>query len=122
MTHSCIRINADLVQISRCKALLSEKSLKVDKISSVYSLLGNKVRLQICYLLYQENELCVCDLSDILNMTIPAISQHLKKLKDSRIVTLRKESPTYFYYLKPEILPLIENVFNQINSKVITNI
>ncbi|MBK9939143.1 MAG: ArsR family transcriptional regulator, partial [Chitinophagaceae bacterium] len=33
------------------------------------------------YLLEEEKELCPCDLSDILGMSIPAVSQHLRKLR-----------------------------------------
>ncbi|MEB2779582.1 ArsR family transcriptional regulator [Algoriphagus sp. C2-6-M1] len=32
-----------------------------------------------------EKQLCPCDLSDILDMTTPAVSQHLRKLKDGRV-------------------------------------
>ena len=41
--------------------------------------------LKILYLLQEEGQLCPCDLSDILGMNTSPISQHLRKLKDSKI-------------------------------------
>ena len=58
--------------------------------SNVLALAGNDVRLKILYLMAEEKELCPCDMSDILGMTIPAVSQHLRKLKDGNIIEARK--------------------------------
>lgn len=80
---------------------------------------GNEVRLKILYLLEEEGELCPCDLSDILGMSIPAVSQHLRKLKDANVVQTRKEGQTIFYSLKGEhlsiIRPLFEHIFVNVN-------
>jgi len=84
--NSCIRVEADLKQITDCKNTLLELNDSFDLLSNALNLAGNKVRLQILFLLSQEQELCVCDLSDMLNMKISAISQHLRKLKDRNIV------------------------------------
>ncbi len=87
------------------------------QLSALLGLAGNEVRLKILYLLYEENELCVCDLSDILNMNVSAISQHLRKLKDGNVVDVRKEGQTYFYFVKNNYLVILESFFNIINSK-----
>ncbi len=50
-------------------------------------------------------------------MNISAISQHLRKLKDGNIVDVRKEGQTYFYFVKNDILSILESIFNIINSK-----
>jgi len=81
----CIRVFADQEQINRCKELTHEVSPSVKLLSM--DLAGNEVRLNILYLLYNEGHLCVCDLSDILEMKSPAVSQHLRKLKDGIIPT-----------------------------------
>lgn len=59
------------------------------------------------FLLNQEKELCPCDLSDILDMTIPAISQRLRKLKDGGIIQSRKSCQTIFYSVNPKQLNLL---------------
>ena len=85
---TCSRIFADAAQINNCKESLQIKQPIFTGLARVLSLTGNEVRLKIVFLLQQENELCPCDLSDILGMTIPAISQHLRKLKDGNIIIL----------------------------------
>ena len=78
------------------------------------SLAGNDVRMKMLYLLEEENELCVCDLADILEMTIPAVSQHLRKLKDGNILQTRRSGQTIFYSLKEEHLEIIKPLFEHI--------
>lgn len=88
---TCIRLFADHEQIKNCKSKLQTAQKSFASLSNTLALAGNEVRLKIIYLLEEEKELCPCDLSDILGMSIPAISQHLRKLKDGNIVETRKE-------------------------------
>ena len=60
--------------------------------------------------------MCPCDLSDVLNMTVPAISQHLRKLKDGGLVENKKIGQTVFYALSSNEKKLLDHVFNQIES------
>jgi DNA-binding transcriptional ArsR family regulator len=113
----CIRVLADHDQIKRCKTNIANKDQQISKLSDVLSLAGNEVRLKILFLLDEENELCVCDLSDILGMNISAISQHLRKLKDGNIVGIRKEGQTYFYFIKEDSLYILDAFFTIIRSK-----
>ncbi|RLE03147.1 MAG: transcriptional regulator [Bacteroidetes bacterium] len=113
----CIRALADLDQINRCKEDLTLKENAINNLSHALGLFGNDVRFKILYLLNAENELCVCDLSDILKMNVSAISQHLRKLKDGNIVDHRKEGQTYFYYLKDEYHLLLESLFGVVSSE-----
>ncbi|WP_119079500.1 ArsR/SmtB family transcription factor [Chitinophaga alhagiae] len=117
--NTCIRRFADQAQIMACKGRLIAAQKAFTSLSAVLSLTGNEVRLKILYLLEEEKELCPCDLSDILEMTIPAISQHLKKLKDGGIVQTRKEGLTVYYSLVKEFLPTIKPFFTHINSETL---
>ena len=72
--------------------------------------------MKITFLLHEEKELCVCDLSDILNMKIPAISQHLRKLKDAGIIKNRKVAQTIFYSVTSEVETLLQPIFNLISA------
>ncbi|TPN87320.1 ArsR/SmtB family transcription factor [Aquimarina algicola] len=97
--NSCIRQQADLEQINRCKNTVSELSESFDYLANGLSLVGNSVRLKILYLLFEEERLCVCDLSDILGMNISAISQHLRKMKDRGLLETEREAQTIYYSL-----------------------
>jgi len=117
--NSCIRIEADIEQISNCKQTITELENSFDKLSNALSLAGNNVRLKILFLLSQEQELCVCDLSDILSMKISAISQHLRKLKDRNIIKPNRKSQTIFYSLTTEYETIFFPFFELIDGNKI---
>jgi ArsR family transcriptional regulator, lead/cadmium/zinc/bismuth-responsive transcriptional repressor len=112
--QSCIRIFADKVQIDNCRQTLRTKAGAISELSRSLALAGNETRLKILFLLDREKELCPCDLSDILGMSTPAVSQHLRKLKDGNLITGRREGQTIFYTLKAAHLPLLRPFFNHI--------
>ncbi len=111
---TCIRPYADQVLIGECKKKLQKAETSFSRLSQVLSLAGNDVRMKMLYLLEEENELCVCDLADILEMTIPAVSQHLRKLKDGNILQTRRNGQTIYYSLKEEHLEIIKPLFEHI--------
>jgi DNA-binding transcriptional ArsR family regulator len=111
----CIRLFADQEQIKNCKYKLKTAQKSFVSLSNILALAGNEVRLKIVYLLEEEKELCPCDLADILGMSIPAVSQHLRKLKDGNIVETRKEGKTIYYSLTHENLKILKPFFKHIN-------
>ncbi|MBN8672163.1 MAG: winged helix-turn-helix transcriptional regulator [Chitinophagales bacterium] len=113
--ETCIRQFADKEQITDCREKIKTCDSSFKELSSVLDLAGNEVRLKILYLLDEEKELCPCDLSDILGMSIPAISQHLRKLKDGNIIEPRKEGQTIYYSLKLNHRKILTPFFKHIN-------
>ncbi|HYW93974.1 MAG TPA: metalloregulator ArsR/SmtB family transcription factor [Bacteroidales bacterium] len=120
--QTCIREVADLSQINRCITSLEQVEGSVDRLVTVLKLAANDVRLKILYLLDREKRLCPCDLSDILNMSIPAVSQHLRKLKDGGLVETTRESQTIFYSLNPAFRKILNPSFNQISNNNILKV
>jgi ArsR family transcriptional regulator, lead/cadmium/zinc/bismuth-responsive transcriptional repressor len=118
--NTCIRVFADQEQINNCKERLKANSPSLTALGKVLELSGNEVRLKILYLLEEENELCPCDLSDILGMSIPAVSQHLRKLKDGNIIEARRSGQTIYYSLKNEHLKILRPFFKYINTQNLT--
>ncbi|MGG7034953.1 MAG: ArsR/SmtB family transcription factor [Flavobacterium sp.] len=114
---TCVRVFADAVQIENCKKVLADNANTFTSLGKIIELAGNEVRLKILFLLEEENELCPCDLSDILGMSVPAISQHLRKLKDGNIVQTRRSGQTIFYSLKPENLEILKPLFMHISNR-----
>lgn len=114
MNTTCIRPYADHILIGECKKKLQNAETSFSRLSQVLSLAGNDVRMKILYLLEEESELCVCDLADILEMTIPAVSQHLRKLKDGNILQTRRNAQSIYYSLKEEHLEIIKPLFEHI--------
>jgi DNA-binding transcriptional ArsR family regulator len=64
---------------------------------------GNDTRMRILYLLWRQGEVRVNDLATILELTTPAISQQLKKLRQSDIVRTRRDAQTIYYRLNTDL-------------------
>jgi len=69
----------------------------------MFRALGQTTRLKIIFLL-AEQELCVCELEDILKISQPAVSQHLRVLKDAELVEEERRGQWSFYSLNREML------------------
>ncbi len=115
----CIRLEADIEQINNCKITIDKFNDSFNLLSNSFNLAGNNVRLKILFLLSKEQELCVCDLSDILSMNISAISQHLRKLKDKNLIHPTRKAQTIFYSLSPEYEKLFSLFFELIENNEI---
>jgi DNA-binding transcriptional ArsR family regulator len=118
--YTCIRLEADVKQIIDCKSSIAALDESLSFVSEVLNLAGNKVRLQILFLLQRENRLCVCDLSDILEMKVSAISQHLRKLKDRDLIYATKEAQTIFYALNIDKLATLNPILDLLKKENIT--
>ncbi len=113
---TCVRLEANEKQIQRCHESIRLVEVHIIELANVLNLVGNAVRLKIVYLLHAEKELCVCDISDVLQMNVSAISQHLRKLKDGDLVTAKKEGQTIYYSIKEDYRKTLSPIFRQINS------
>ena len=77
----------------------------IQKTCNLFKILGDANRVKIILAL-QYGELCVCELSLLLDMSQSSISQHLR---NSNIVKFRKENKQIFYSLiDEEILNILE--------------
>jgi ArsR family transcriptional regulator len=77
---------------------LRDKVMEVVGLSEIFKVLGDETRTKILYLLAQK-ELCVCDIAAVLEMSMPAISHHLRLLKTLRLVKYRREGKMVYYSL-----------------------
>ena len=63
-----------------------------------FKALGDETRLRIlCLLVYAESGLCVCELTDALEIPQYNISRHLKILKNAGLVEERKEGRWVYF-------------------------
>jgi len=114
--NTCIRVLADVNQINACKEDMQRVAPEIEKIGKVLNLAGNEVRLSILFLIYNEGEMCPCDLSDVLNMSVPAISQHLRKMKDGGLIKDNKIGQTIFYRLIDENVSILYPMLKQMKT------
>ena len=65
--------------------------------------LADPTRLRILMLLLQKEELCVCHLTDILQMVQPKVSRHLAVLRENKLLLDRRDGLWIHYCLHPEL-------------------
>ncbi|MEE3953598.1 ArsR/SmtB family transcription factor [Peribacillus frigoritolerans] len=85
--------------------------IEITRLSQLLKLLGDKTRLTIVSILKQR-ECCVCELNEVFDMSQPAISQHLRKLKDFGTVKEERKGQWIFYSLNQEsdLYTLLEDI------------
>jgi ArsR family transcriptional regulator, arsenate/arsenite/antimonite-responsive transcriptional repressor len=90
----------------------------IEKAAIVLKLLGDKTRLTMIKLL-DANDCCVCEFVEIFNMSQPAISQHLRKLKDAGVVREARRGQWIIYSLNKNseyyllVLSILQQLPNQ---------
>jgi ArsR family transcriptional regulator len=78
-------------------------------LAEVFKVFGDLTRIRIlCALI--ETELCVCDISALLEMTQSSISHQLRVLKQAKLVKYRKEGKVVYYSLEDEH---VKHIFDQ---------
>jgi len=68
------------------------------RLTGFFKVFGDNTRLRIMLAL-DVNEMCVCDLAVLLNMTKSAVSHQLRTLKEANLVKFRKDGKNVFYSL-----------------------
>ncbi len=71
------------------------------QLSDVFQIMSDPNRLKILHCLSQA-EVCVCDLSAVLGLSVSAVSHQLRLLRAMRLVTARKEGRNVYYSLEDE--------------------
>lgn len=86
-------------------------------LSDFFKVLGDLTRVRIIWAL-DENEMCVCDIAVLLNMTKSAISHQLKTLKQASLVKFRREGKVVYYSLMDEhVKDIFEKGMEHIKEK-----
>ena len=78
-----------------------------------YKCLADETRLLSLLLIDKEGELCVCELTDALDVSQPKISRHLAQLRTCGIVTARKKDQWVYYSINPELDDWAKNIISQ---------
>ncbi len=87
--------------VMRTREKMEKRLPRVVNLRQYASLMADETRMKILLLLYEEGKLCVCDQCNVIDVSISAVSQHLRKMKDAGIVTKERNGQTIFYSLTP---------------------
>lgn len=71
--------------------------------ATLFRCLSDETRLTCTLLLFEEGELCVCELVAALDETQPKISRHLSQLRNCELLLDRRQQQWVYYRLNPAL-------------------
>lgn len=80
------------------------------EVSKLFKALADDTRVKIAYSLSVEEELCVCDVANIVGCTVATASHHLRLLRNLGLATYRKEGKLVYYSLDDEHVKQLVNI------------
>lgn len=69
--------------------------------------LADSNRLRVLYVLFEQNELCVCQITALLNLAVATVSRHMSILRSAQLVQSRKDGRWVYYRLSETFPPLL---------------
>lgn len=90
---------------------------RIETIAEEFKVLGDKTRLRILSLLHQR-ELCVCELTEVLEISQPGVSQHMRRLRQTGFVNERRGGQWIYYSLNRDnpLLELLLPIFPKVKE------
>ncbi|MFD2682701.1 ArsR/SmtB family transcription factor [Bacillus seohaeanensis] len=94
---------------------MQEIVIEIEKAATILKLLGDKTRLTMVKIL-DSNDCCVCEFVEIFKASQPAISQHVRKLKDVGVVRETRRGQWIIYSLNKDsdYYPLIQSLLQNL--------
>ena len=74
--------------------------------ATFFKVMGDGTRFRILFAL-DKHELCVCDLANLLGLTVSAVSHQLAKLRENKLVTSRRDGKNIFYTIADDHIHLM---------------
>lgn len=68
-----------------------------------YKCLSDETRLRCLLLIEQEEELCVCELTEALGEIQPKVSRHLAQLRKCELLVDRRQGQWVYYKINPAL-------------------
>lgn len=90
-------------------------TIELERVANILKLLGDKTRLTMIKIL-DTHDACVCEFVEIFKTSQPAISQHIRKLKDAGLVRETRRGQWIIYSLSKdrEFYPLVQDLIKHL--------
>lgn len=98
------------------------QTVDISSVAQILKAIADKNRVKITYALCQDDELCVCDIANIIGVTVANASHHLRTLHKQGIVKFRKEGKLAFYSLDDEYIRQIMMIALALKKEVKINV
>ncbi len=117
LTDACEIEFIDEARVKRVRKAMKSPDA-VAALAATFKILGDPTRVRIAFSLARE-ELCVCDLANLLGVSQSAVSHSLRALRQMRLVKFRKEGKIAYYTLDDEhIAHLLDEGFRHVEDFV----
>lgn len=104
-------IHENIVEKVESQMLSDEQFFAIEK---YFKALGDRTRIRIVWALCK-HEMCVCDLANLLSMSVSSISHQLRELKINNLIKYRRDGKTIYYSLCDQhVFNFIENAVEHI--------
>lgn len=90
-------------KVASIRARLAQQEQEIERFARVFDGLGNRNRLRILLALEHE-ELCVCDVAQVLKLSVAATSHQLRALHERGWLKMRNDGKMVYYRLLPSVL------------------
>lgn len=98
------------------------QTVDISSVAQMLKAIADNNRAKITYALCQDDELCVCDIANIIGVTVANASHHLRTLHKQGIVKFRKEGKLAFYSLDDEHIRQIMMIALALKKEVKINV
>ena len=110
---TCTVFAVDGERVVRAKAALLSDDVAED-VTDIFKVLAHPTRVGILRALTNE-PLCVCDLAQVLDLSVSAISHQLRALRQARLVECRMDGKLAYYSIRePLLLSLLDQVIEPV--------
>ncbi|THE10261.1 transcriptional regulator [Bacillus timonensis] len=75
------------------------KTVDILSVAQLFKSIADENRAKIAFALTKDDELCVCDIANVIGVTVANASHHLRTLHKQGVVKYRKEGKLVFYSL-----------------------
>ena len=112
----------EILFIDERKVKSVQKAMKsaeaVTALAETFKILGDPTRIKIAFALSKE-ELCVCDIANLLGVSQSAVSHSLRTLRQMKLVRFRREGKIAYYTLDDDhIANLLEEGFRHVEELI----
>ncbi|WP_028611087.1 ArsR/SmtB family transcription factor [Paenibacillus harenae] len=100
MKDSCEIYCYDESKVRKVQDALQQQNIQ--GMAKMFKVLADETRMKIAFALCEEDELCVCDVANIIGSSLATASHHLRTLKQLGLAKYRKEGKLAFYSLEDD--------------------
>jgi len=104
-TAGCKELSVHQADVDSKKSSMPDEEILYE-VAELFKVFGDSTRTRILAALFQ-SEMCVCDISSLLNMSMSAISHQLRILRQTKIVKSRRSGKEVFYSLADKHIEMI---------------